>query len=442
MTEKYLWLAGKIKKGEIVMEGQRKTRLLLADDSITIRKVVEMTMPQDRFQITSVGDGEAALEALGNERPDVLLADVIMPKMDGYELCSVLRSSPEFKDIPVILLVGTFENYDEVRGREAGADDHIVKPFETNDLIDKIRAVIATRGRETEARMETPFVAAEDMTAALSAETVMQETAASQEMPLEYGDQVEFTVREAVELEEGGAAEGVLESFETLADVPSQEEFLAEETTPAEPETTAHNMELDALFHDSVPAVVEEVPQEVAVAGDENFPWEEEMDLPEEEPVAAAVDALTAVEEPVASEEHVFSLADFRPDVLEALEKGYEIEETVPDVPIVPAAESLETVESVEEAVQIEEAVETEEPVPAVQEAPAAETAEAARLSPAEIPADSLQALQETIEQSVHKAVLNAFGDIFREAVEKAAREVVPGLVEKAIREELERQRQ
>lgn len=405
MTEKYLWLAGKIKKGEIVMEGQRKTRLLLADDSITIRKVVEMTLPSDRFQITSVGDGEAALAALESERPDVLLADVIMPKMDGYELCSVVRSSPEFKDIPVILLVGTFENYDEVRGREAGADDHIVKPFETNDLIDKIREVSARGAQVVEA---------------LPAEAVPQETAGVEDVALEYSDRVEFATRESVELEEGGDAAGAVESFETLADVPSHQEFLAEETTPAESEIAA----TAALSQDSLAAVVEEAPQEVAAAaGDENFPWEEEIDLPEEEP-ALAVDAEpSAVEEPQASaEEHVFSLADFKPDIVEALEKGHEIEETV------PAVQTVETVAQIEEVVPAAETTET---------VPAAETVS----SPATISGDSLQALQECIEKSVHDAVLNVFGGLFREAVEKAAKDVVPALVEKAVREELERQR-
>lgn len=446
MTEKYLWLAGKIKKGEIVMEGQRKTRLLLADDSITIRRVVEMTLPSDRFQITSVGDGEAALAALESERPDVLLADVIMPKMDGYELCSVVRSSPEFKDIPVILLVGTFENYDEVRGREAGADDHIVKPFETSDLIDKIRGVMA-RAEEATASAQAPLAAAVEGVADTVPEAVTQNVAGSEELAVEHGDEVEFTERESVELEEGGSGEGVVEPFETLSDIPHYDEYCAEAAPcpePERPEQPEQEVPAEPVREEVFAAA--EAPQEVEPdAGDESFPWEEDIDLPvpevqEVSPVVAE-SPVTEVETPVrAEDEHVFSLADFKPDVLEALEKGHEIPEVhsaelTAGVAIASLA-AAETVQ-VEEAVPAVSAVEAQA-VEAVETASAVETVP---LSPAPISGDSLQALQECIEKSVRAAVVSAFGDLFKEAVEKAAKDVVPALVEKAVREELQRQR-
>lgn len=114
-------------------------RLLLADDSITIQKVVELTLSEEGFDVTAVGDGEAALEAVKRVAPVVILADVFMPKMDGYELCARIKQDPALKHIPVILLAGTFENFDEVSAMRAGADDHLTKPFESAELISKVK---------------------------------------------------------------------------------------------------------------------------------------------------------------------------------------------------------------------------------------------------------------------------------------------------------------
>ncbi|MDH4101669.1 MAG: response regulator [Nitrospirota bacterium] len=410
MQEKYRWLAGKLKKGEIVMEGHKKIRILLADDSITIRRVVEMTLPQDKFQITSVGDGEAALEVLANELPDVILADVIMPKMDGYALCSVIRSSPQFMNIPVILLVGTFENYDETRGKECGANDHIVKPFETGDLIEKI-SKLAERSEATPAPIEE-----------MTTDAVVEK-----EVAVERGAEVEFAERESVAMEEHGTSHGVVDSFETLAEVPGHHEYCNEgEPCPAPEQKEA------------VAAVAE------AASGDENFPWEEEIDLPSTEEAAPVVaEPPVAEESPALEEEHVFSLADLKPDMLETLEKGEELpaEAPFPEAEVLEESARVEEIMAAEEEVPLEETASVVEEIPVEQEASAAQEVETVEAvpAPAALSGDSLQALQESIEKTVRDAVLSAFGDFFREAVEKAAREVVPGLVEKAIREELDR---
>lgn len=120
-------------------------KLLLADDSITIQKVVELTLSEEDFDVTAVGDGESALEAAKKLVPDVILADVFMPKMDGYELCGKLRQEPSLKGIPVILLAGTFENFDEALASKVGADDHITKPFESAELIAMVKRLIERR---------------------------------------------------------------------------------------------------------------------------------------------------------------------------------------------------------------------------------------------------------------------------------------------------------
>ena len=116
-------------------------RVLLADDSITIQKVVELILSDEDVQVESVSDGLEALESLRRYRPDVVLADIEMPRMNGYELCERIKGDPENRSIPVILLAGAFESFDENRARRAGAEEFIIKPFDSSDLIGKIDAV-------------------------------------------------------------------------------------------------------------------------------------------------------------------------------------------------------------------------------------------------------------------------------------------------------------
>ncbi len=84
-------------------------RLLLADDSIAIQKVVELTFDGEGLQVTSVGDGEQAIRQLEESPPDILLADVFMPGRNGYEVCEHVKRSERLRSIPVMLLVGTFD---------------------------------------------------------------------------------------------------------------------------------------------------------------------------------------------------------------------------------------------------------------------------------------------------------------------------------------------
>ena len=118
-------------------------KLLLADDSITIQKVVELVLAEEGYDIKAAGNGEDALFALSSFKPDIVLADIDMPKMNGYQLCERIKTNPATKNIPVILLAGAFEPLDDELARNVGAEDFIVKPFESQELIDKIQAVIS-----------------------------------------------------------------------------------------------------------------------------------------------------------------------------------------------------------------------------------------------------------------------------------------------------------
>src|SRR5256714_12415512 len=117
-------------------------RILLADDSITIQKVVELTFSDGDYEVTAVNNGAKAIQKLADMRPDIILSDIIMPEKNGYEVCEYVKSHPEYRNIPVILLTGTFEPFDPDRADKAGCDAVVTKPFESQSLIHKVEELI------------------------------------------------------------------------------------------------------------------------------------------------------------------------------------------------------------------------------------------------------------------------------------------------------------
>ena len=117
--------------------------LLLADDSVTIQKVVGISFASEDITLVSVDNGTAAVAKAKEVRPDIVLADVVMPGMNGYEVCRQIKADPNLRHVPVLLLTGTFEAFDEVRAREVGSDGHITKPFEAQALVDLVNARLA-----------------------------------------------------------------------------------------------------------------------------------------------------------------------------------------------------------------------------------------------------------------------------------------------------------
>ena len=109
--------------------------LLLADDSVTIQKVVGITFANEDVELVTVDNGADALARAKDLKPDMIMADVAMPGLGGYELCAAIRRDPELSHIPVLLLTGTFEAYDEQKALAVGASGHVAKPFEAQALI-------------------------------------------------------------------------------------------------------------------------------------------------------------------------------------------------------------------------------------------------------------------------------------------------------------------
>ena len=116
--------------------------LLLADDSITIQKVVELTFAESEHKVVAVGSGRDLFKRLPEVKPDVVLCDVVMPDMNGYEVCQTLKSDPATLHIPVVLLTGTFEPFDRDRAMAAGCDAIVTKPFEARELINAVEDLI------------------------------------------------------------------------------------------------------------------------------------------------------------------------------------------------------------------------------------------------------------------------------------------------------------
>lgn len=120
--------------------------LLLADDSVTIQKVVGITFANEDIELVTENNGDAALSRAREITPDIVLADVSMPGLNGYELCAAIRGEPLLAHIPVILLTGTFESYDEEKTRSVGANGHIAKPFEAQALVDLVHLTLRGAG--------------------------------------------------------------------------------------------------------------------------------------------------------------------------------------------------------------------------------------------------------------------------------------------------------
>ena len=118
-------------------------KILLADDSITIQKVIELTFSDEDFEVVTVGNGRLAIERLEEVRPDVVLCDIIMPEKDGYEVCDHIKKHPTLSYVPVLLLTGAFEPFDQERASRVGCDGFLAKPFEPQALIAKVKDLLA-----------------------------------------------------------------------------------------------------------------------------------------------------------------------------------------------------------------------------------------------------------------------------------------------------------
>jgi CheY-like chemotaxis protein len=133
------------------------SKLLLADDSITIQRVIELTFSGEDVHVIPVGDGEQAIARIPLERPDIVLADIGMPKRSGYDVAAFVKGQPDLAHIPVLLLAGAFEPVDDARAAQVKCDGVLVKPFEPQQVIARVRELLdGARGTPIQAAAGVP----------------------------------------------------------------------------------------------------------------------------------------------------------------------------------------------------------------------------------------------------------------------------------------------
>ncbi len=129
------------------------TTILVVDDEVLYQKLLKANLETEGFDIITADNGEEALEIISSKRPNLVILDVMMPKLDGFQTCERIR---QFSNIPIIMLTAKGEEYDRVKGLNAGADDYVVKPFSATELVARVHAVlrrVTTSEKSTQARI-------------------------------------------------------------------------------------------------------------------------------------------------------------------------------------------------------------------------------------------------------------------------------------------------
>lgn len=122
-------------------------KVMLIDDSNTIRRSGEIFLSQAGCQVILAEDGYDSLSKLVDSQPDIIFIDVMMPRLDGYQTCALIKSHPQFKNIPIIMLTSKNSLFDRAQGKLAGANQYLLKPFNKKSLIDPvIEYVVNKRG--------------------------------------------------------------------------------------------------------------------------------------------------------------------------------------------------------------------------------------------------------------------------------------------------------
>ncbi|MGI9332595.1 MAG: response regulator [Gammaproteobacteria bacterium] len=126
-------------------------KVLVVDDSNTIRRAMEILLQKEGCDVATACDGFEALSKIVDHQPDIMFVDVVMPRLDGYQTCSLIKSNEQFKHIPVIMLSSKDGLFDRARGRNEGADDYVTKPFSSDDVIEVITRHTSRPGSTAEA---------------------------------------------------------------------------------------------------------------------------------------------------------------------------------------------------------------------------------------------------------------------------------------------------
>lgn len=119
-------------------------KVMVIDDSNTIRKSTEAILSKEGFEVLTAADGFEAMSMITDNRPDIIFVDIMMPRLDGYQTCSLIKNNRHFKSTPVVMLSSKDGLFDRARGRIAGSDQHINKPFSKEELLGAIHEHVKT----------------------------------------------------------------------------------------------------------------------------------------------------------------------------------------------------------------------------------------------------------------------------------------------------------
>jgi len=402
-------------------------KLLLADDSITIQKVIQITFAHEDYDLTITDNGDAALAKAQELKPDLVMADVYMPGKNGYELTAAIRQDPHLKNTPVLLLAGSFEPFDEEKARNCRANAWIEKPFESQNLIDKVSELLnssppSASGTQTVAVPESAPQGSPpaDFDLPLTAEPEAAEVSGDA-----FGD-ISFTEETPAFATEPDAA------VDDWSDVAAEPEVVtpAVEEAYALDDQAAKDVAEDFSFAEHEPVTVEE-PASLAEGADlDAFDAIEEEIMPlDEGDILDAEDLETVPQEP--------TLAAWSRDSAPE-EEIFATEETVfVEEPADAAAEP-----EVQEAPVFEEpvadiATAVAELAPLAEAPPAEEEPEHAAVAMVDVEEKASALSEDEIEQIIEKVVTKVVEKLAGTILERVAWEVVPDLAEHLIREEI-----
>ena len=425
-------------------------KILLADDSITIQKVISLTFATEDYELVIVGDGESAIEKAREIKPDLIMADVSMPGKNGYEVCEAVKNDPDLKHIPVLLLAGTFEPLKQEEAERVGADDHIVKPFESQELLDKVKDLLSK-------------------TIATEAEAMGEAVQPPEEQPPEKPSEVPEEIWEAGDflgtVEETGESISVDESLkvdedflggEFLDESQKEEEALEEEFVDLKLDEELEPQETPAV---SEPAGLE-TEEQVEHPTPEPFQAEKEPH-PEKEPPKEQDLGVQQAEETLEFAETVEPLEEIAPEpqepqveaqpqaeeaqfpIEEPAEKAVE-EETVAEESVVEIPPEAPVEEPYQPSQPSEEAPSVEEKAPPVGEVQPPEVVPE-REAPG-YTAD-IEGIEEKIKEIVERRlegiskerIEEIVTNVTREVVEEILWNVIPDIAEQLIKAEIEK---
>ena len=255
-------------------------RILVADDSITIQKIVAMAFENEDAEVEGIGDGQEAFDKVPDFKPDIVLADVDMPGLDGFELCQKIKGNSELANIKVLLLASDFEDFDEGRFKESQAENHISKPFKSDDIVQMVTQVMTGKSAVETAVLPDSVEEKDD-------EPSLEELLASVERlstdSMEMADDPIEDVSPPVELVESVKEEAVppFEEHEEIIEEPStaiDDDILSQMMQDVESEISSEPTPIVSSNDD----VLGEMIQEVETQLEEGIP---EPELAPEEPV-------------------------------------------------------------------------------------------------------------------------------------------------------------